>query len=53
MLETPEKIQELQKLYQKAKQRRGTGSIFSMTRFIGGHLSHAYRLVKATKGPVE
>jgi RNA-directed DNA polymerase len=52
MLETPEKIRELQrKLYQKAKQEKGY-RFYLLYDKVYRHdiLSHAYRLVRANKG---
>ena len=52
MLETPEKIRELQrKLYQKAKQEKGYRFYLLYDKvYRRDILSHAYRLVKANKG---
>jgi len=52
MLETPEKIQELQrKLYQKAKQEKGYRFYLLYDKvYRRDILSHAYKLVKANKG---
>jgi RNA-directed DNA polymerase len=52
MLETPEKIRELQrKLYQKAKQEKGYRFYLLYDKMYRRDiLSHAYRLVRANKG---
>src|SRR4030042_1902101 len=52
MLETPEKIRELQrKLYRKAKQEKGYRFYLLYDKvYRRDILSHAYRLVKANKG---
>ena len=52
MLETPEKIRELQrKLYQKAKQEKGYRFYLLYDKvYRRDILSHTHRLVKANKG---
>ncbi len=52
MLETPEKIRELQrKLYQKAKQEKGCRFYLLYDKIYRRDiLGHAYKLVKANKG---